>query len=128
MVPHLRGAAQGRREKTARVGELACRNQAHLQEAVEIRFSPSGGGPVSAPPRQVTLPAELRRRLKLAVGDLLEATVRAGAITLAPRSPVRRELPLGLKDIEQGRSIGPVTTAKKAVTAPHRRARWRTRR
>ena len=59
---------------------------------------------------QVTLPASLRRKAGLAVGDLLEATVEGKKITLTPKSVVDRELALALEDVRKGRTYGPFTT------------------
>jgi AbrB family looped-hinge helix DNA binding protein len=40
---------------------------------------------------QITLPAELREALHLAVGDLLEATIQDNVIVLKPKIVVNRE-------------------------------------
>ena len=40
---------------------------------------------------QITLPAELREALHLAVGDLLEATIHDNMIVLKPKAVVDRE-------------------------------------
>jgi len=40
---------------------------------------------------QITLPAELREALHLAVGDLLEATIHDNVIVLKPKAVVDRE-------------------------------------
>ena len=40
---------------------------------------------------QITLPAELREALHLAVGDLLEATIQDNVIVLKPKAVVDRE-------------------------------------
>ena len=44
---------------------------------------------------QITLPAELREVLHLAVGDLLEATIQDNVIVLKPKIVVDREQALG---------------------------------
>ena len=72
---------------------------------------------------QVTLPDELRRQARLNVGDLLEAKVERGKITLAPKvvsdrdeyTPRQRRaldarLAHALEDVEQGRTFGPFKT------------------
>ncbi len=69
---------------------------------------------------QVTLPPRVRRELALSVGDLLEAEVKDGKITLTPKSLVEREIGLGLKDFEQGRFTGPFNTAEQAIRALRR--------
>jgi len=71
---------------------------------------------------QVTLPAEIRKKIGLAVGDLLEIEVKGSKITLTPKSVIDRELALALEDYEEGRSIGPFSTAKTAVGALRRAA------
>ena len=59
---------------------------------------------------QVTLPASLRRKAGLAVGDLLEAAVEGKKITLTPKGVVDRELALALEDVRKGRTYGPFNT------------------
>ena len=66
---------------------------------------------------QVTLPAEIRKQVGLAVGDLLEVEIKGAQITLTPKSVVDRELDLALEDYEEGRSIGPFETTEAAVRA-----------
>ncbi len=72
---------------------------------------------------QVTLPAEVRQKLDLEVGDLLEAEVKDGKLTLSPKVVVDREIALGLRDLRRGLTLGPFRTAKEAVRALRRRAR-----
>ena len=71
---------------------------------------------------QVTLPASVRRKAGVAVGDLLEAKVQGKKITLTPKRVIDRELALALEDFRRGRSIGPFRTAKAAVRALRRAA------
>lgn len=66
---------------------------------------------------QVTLPPEARKELGLEVGDLLEAQVERGKITLTPKSVVDREIARGLQDIKKGRVRGPFKTANEAIRA-----------
>jgi len=73
---------------------------------------------------QVTLPAEARQELGLEVGDLLEAEVDGGKITLTPKGLVDRELARALQDVKRGRIRGPFATANEAIEAlkkPRRR-------
>ena len=56
---------------------------------------------------QVTLPAALRQKAGLEVGDLLEAKVEGKKITLTPKSVLDRELAQALKEIEQGKTLDP---------------------
>jgi AbrB family looped-hinge helix DNA binding protein len=72
---------------------------------------------------QVTLPASVRRKVKVAVGDLLEAKVRGKTITLTPKMAIDRDIDLALEDFRRGRFIGPFRTAKAAVRALRRAAK-----
>lgn len=72
---------------------------------------------------QVTLPASIRQRAGLTVGDFLEAEVHGKKITLTPKRVVDRDLALALEDFKQGRFIGPFRTAKVAVRALRRAAK-----
>ena len=77
---------------------------------------------------QVTLPASIRRKAGLAVGDLLEASVEGKKITLTPKSVVDRELALALEDVKKGRVHGPYLSARELIRSLHREAkRSRTR-
>lgn len=67
---------------------------------------------------QVTLPAELRTRSGLAVGDFLEVSLeQGGVITLTPKSMVDRQIAEGLADLKAGRVHGPYETAEEAISA-----------
>ena len=72
---------------------------------------------------QVTLPASVRRKAGLAVGDLLEANVEGKKITLTPKSVVDRELALALEDVRKGRVYGPFSSAKELIQSLHREAK-----
>jgi AbrB family looped-hinge helix DNA binding protein len=72
---------------------------------------------------QVTLPASVRRKVKVAVGDLLEAQVRGRTITLTPKMTIDRDIDLSLEDFKRGRFIGPFRTAKAAIRALRRAAK-----
>ena len=72
---------------------------------------------------QVTLPASVRRKAGLAVGDLLEATVEGKKITLTPKSVVDRELALALEDVKKGRVHGPFSSAKELIRSLHQEAK-----
>lgn len=71
---------------------------------------------------QVTLPTSFRAKAGLAVGDLLEATVKGRTITLVPKRVVDRELALSLQDVKRGRMVGPFRTAKALTRSLRRRA------
>jgi len=64
---------------------------------------------------QVTLPAAVRRKAGIAVGDLLEAQVKDEKITLTPKRVVDRELALAMEDVKKGRVYGPFRSSKDAV-------------
>ena len=72
---------------------------------------------------QVTLPASVRRKAGLAVGDLLEAKVQGRKITLTPKSIVDRELALALEDVKKGRVFGPFSSAKDMIRSLHQEAK-----
>lgn len=72
---------------------------------------------------QVTLPAALREKAGLEVGDLLDAKVEGKKITLTPKSVLDRELAQALKEIEQGKTFGPFSSAKDLIRSLHREAK-----
>ena len=69
---------------------------------------------------QVTLPAEVCRKADLAVGDLLEATVKGKIITLAPKNVIDRDITVSLREFREGKAHGPFKSAKEAVRFLHR--------
>ena len=71
---------------------------------------------------QITLPASVRQKAGVAVGDLLEAKVQGKKITLTPKRVIDRELALALEEFKRGRFIGPFRTAKAAIRALRRTA------
>ena len=50
----------------------------------------------------------MRHRVGLHVGDLLEARVERGKITLTPKSAIDRRIAQSLEDIKRGRAYGPL--------------------
>jgi len=77
---------------------------------------------------QVTLPASVRQKAGVAVGDLLEARVEGKKITLMPkvvvdRNFIEKRLAEGLEDLNKGRVCGPFTSAKELVRSLHREAK-----
>jgi AbrB family looped-hinge helix DNA binding protein len=72
---------------------------------------------------QVVIPQNVRRQLPLEVGDLLEAKVEDGRITLTPKSLVDRHVAEGLEDLRHGRTHGPYISAKDAIKALESRAK-----
>lgn len=61
---------------------------------------------------QVTLPSTIREQVGLSTGDLLEAKVERGKITLTPKSLIDRRIEEGLADIKAGRVYGPFESAE----------------
>jgi AbrB family looped-hinge helix DNA binding protein len=71
---------------------------------------------------QVTLPASVRKKTGVAVGDLLEADVRGRKITLTPkvvvdRAFVEKRLAESFADFRKGRVYGPFSSAKEVTRA-----------
>ncbi len=64
---------------------------------------------------QVTHPARVRRKARIAVGDLLEATVTKTRITLTPKRLLDLELARALEDLKKGRVHEPFRSAREAV-------------
>ncbi len=72
---------------------------------------------------QVTLPTAVREQVGIGVGDLLEAHVERGKITLTPKTLIDREIAEGLEDIKKGRTYGPFASAKELLHSLHQNAR-----
>jgi len=78
---------------------------------------------------QVTIPDDVRRRVGLEVGDMLEASTKNNMITLRPKIVVDRHpaidarLREGLADIKAGRVYGPFDSAKDLVRDLRSRAK-----
>jgi AbrB family looped-hinge helix DNA binding protein len=66
---------------------------------------------------QVTLPTAIRERAGLSIGDLLEAKVEEGKITLTPKTLVDRHIAESLAGFKAGRSFGPFDTAEDLVAS-----------
>jgi AbrB family looped-hinge helix DNA binding protein len=64
---------------------------------------------------QVVIPRAVRERIGVAVGDILEAKVERGQITLTPKSLVDRAIAEGLEDIRKGRVRGPFDTVDEMI-------------
>lgn len=64
---------------------------------------------------QVTLPSQIRDRIGLRIGDILEAKVEAGKITLTPKTLVDKHLAESLADFKAGRSFGPFKSASAMI-------------
>jgi AbrB family looped-hinge helix DNA binding protein len=72
---------------------------------------------------QVVIPRDVREAAGVEVGDLLEAKVEAGKITLTPRSAVECGVAESLADFAAGRSYGPFKTDKELINSLHRESR-----
>jgi len=72
---------------------------------------------------QVTLPAEMREKAGLSVGDVLEATLQGNKITLTPKSVLDRDLTRALKEIDAGKTFGPFDSATDLARSLHREAK-----
>lgn len=71
---------------------------------------------------QIVIPQRIREQMQVDVGDLLEASVVNGKLTLTPKSIVDRAIAEGLADLAHGRTHGPYQTADAAITALEARA------
>lgn len=72
---------------------------------------------------QVVIPQSIRKRVRLDIGDLLEAAFENGKITFTPKTVIDRHLAEGLEDIAHGRTHGPYESASEAISALERRTR-----
>jgi len=72
---------------------------------------------------QIVIPQRIREQVQVEVGDLLEATVERGKITLTPKSLVDRHLAEDLEDLSKGKTHGPYATARDAIRALETRAK-----
>ena len=64
---------------------------------------------------QVVIPQRVREQIGVAVGDILEAKVERGKITLTPKSVVDRAIAEGLEDVRKGRVRGPFKTVDEMI-------------
>ena len=66
---------------------------------------------------QVVIPASVRRRVSIKVGDLLEAKAERGKITFTPKAIMDRAIAEGLEDIRKGRVCGPFETVDQMLAS-----------
>lgn len=71
---------------------------------------------------QVVIPLNVRKKIGVKVGDLLEASVERGRITFTPKSVVDRELAESLVDFKEGRAYGPFASGAELVASLHKQA------
>jgi AbrB family looped-hinge helix DNA binding protein len=69
---------------------------------------------------QVTIPDAIRQQLGVQVGDLLEAKVERGKITLTPKSVVDRGIAQSLAEFEKGQGYGPFKTHEEFLASLHK--------
>ena len=67
--------------------------------------------------RQVVIPKKLYDQLGLQPGEYLEVELQGNQLILTPKQLIEKRLAEGLKDIKEGRVIGPFKTAKQAMRA-----------
>ncbi len=68
---------------------------------------------------QVVIPQKIREKIRLRVGDLLEAGVERGKITFTPKAIVDRGIRESLADFKEGRAYGLFETHRGLVTSLH---------
>jgi AbrB family looped-hinge helix DNA binding protein len=66
---------------------------------------------------QVTIPTALRQRAGIDIGDLLEARIEEGKITLTPKTLIDKRLEEGLRDVRKGKIHGPFDSADDLITS-----------
>lgn len=71
----------------------------------------------------VVIPPEIRRQARVSIGDLLEAKVEEGKITLTPKTVIEEEIREGLDDLKSSRTHGPYQSADEMIRALHHAAR-----
>jgi AbrB family looped-hinge helix DNA binding protein len=68
---------------------------------------------------QVVIPQNVRRKIGINIGDLLEAKAERGKITFTPKSVVDREIAESLADFKAERAYGPFATHEELVASLH---------
>jgi bifunctional DNA-binding transcriptional regulator/antitoxin component of YhaV-PrlF toxin-antitoxin module len=76
---------------------------------------------------QLTLPIALRRQARIADGDVLDAQIERGRITLTPKSLVDRQIAESERDYRDGRYYGPFETAEQMIASLQRELKKRVR-
>ena len=71
----------------------------------------------------VTLPAALRAKAGVSIGDVLEVKYQGNKIILTPKSVVDREIAISLKEIDRGKTYGPFISAQDLVRSLNRESR-----
>ena len=68
---------------------------------------------------QVVIPAKVREEAGIEIGDLFEAKVERGKVTLTPKSVIDRRLDAALEDVRKGRTYGPFNSAEEMIASLH---------
>ena len=74
---------------------------------------------------QVTLPPAIVEEVGLKEGDLLDAKIERGKITLTPKSRLDQRIAESMVDYEAGRSYGPFDTAEDLIASLERNVKKR---
>ena len=72
---------------------------------------------------QVVIPQSVRDQVGVNIGDLFEAAVEKGKITLTPKSLVDRGVAESIAEFKAGRGRGPFGTQAAFLDSLHREAR-----
>jgi len=67
--------------------------------------------------RQVAIPKRVYDQLRLDAGDYLEVEIEKDHIVLTPQVFIEKRLAEGLKDVKEGREIGPFSNMDDAIKA-----------
>lgn len=67
--------------------------------------------------RQVAIPKKIYDHLDLKTGDYLEVVVKNDKLVLTPKAFIERRLAEGLRDLKEGRTLGPFTNIDDAIRA-----------
>lgn len=66
---------------------------------------------------QITLPSSLRKKAGINIGDIFEATINKGEITLKAKNLVDKGIAEGLADVKAGRTYGPFDTVDEMIAS-----------
>ena len=67
--------------------------------------------------RQIAIPKKIYEKLGLVPGDYLQVELEDDRLVLTPQMLVEKRLAEGLKDIKEGRVIGPFKTSRAGMRA-----------
>lgn len=70
--------------------------------------------------RQVAIPKRVYEELHLRQGDYLEVKVKNDQLVLTPKVFIEKRLAEGLRDLKEGKTIGPFTNMADAASALER--------